>query len=179
MYTPYAGWALSLTTPTLLSCPSSSWPAALSLSSPGLQAEGRMWHLVKDGEIKLQNTCGPACACTGLGGALRQGTAKPPPTLPPTHPQISSDRRPGHLQRGPRPRLHLPILSQSKGTGPQGQGAVSGPPSSEQASFSPSNGSHLRPHLQEVTWLRNQVVIPVIRQSELPWSPLKPSWQIF
>ena len=140
-----------------------------------------MWHLVKDGEIKLQWETRVDLRVPAQGWEVPWGGAQPslPPTLPPTHPQISSDRRPGHLQRGPRYRLHLPILSQSKGTGPQGRGAVSGPLSSEQASFSPSNGSHLRPHLQEVTWLRNQVVIPVIRQSELPWSPLKPSWQVF
>lgn len=118
-----------------------------------------MWHLVKDGEIKLQWETRVDLRVPAQGGEVPWGGAQPslPPTLPPTHPQISSDRRPGHLQRGPRPRLHLPILSQSKGTGPQGRGAVSGPPSSEQTSFSSSNGSHLRPHLQEVTWLRNQV----------------------
>lgn len=83
-----------------------------------------MWHPVKGEEVEGWGTLVGRHVCgsgTGLGRVL-QGHSQAWSFPWTTHPQISSGRRSGHLQRGLRSHLHLPILSQSKGTGPRGGG---------------------------------------------------------
>lgn len=123
--------------------------------------------------------CGPACACTGLGGALGWDTAKPSP-----HPD---------------PHSPADFFRQEAWPSAEGSEAPSPPPNSEPkqrnrpsgawcSQWTPVLGTGL---IQPFEWVppppppsgsdlaEKPGVIPVIRQSELPWAPLKPSWQIF
>lgn len=162
--------------PPLLSCP--LLPPGLLPSASHLlvlQAEGRMWHLGKSGEARLQwgarvDLCVPAQGWEGALGLRAQPSL--PPTLPPTHPQISSYRRPGHLQReSERLRLHLPILSQSRGTGPQGVGRSPVDPILGTGFIQPFKWVPPPPPPSASDLAEKPGVIPVIGQSELPGLP--------
>lgn len=120
--------------------------------------QGRMWHLVKVDKAAMGNTCGPVCACTGLGGAL--GGAQP--SLP--HPAPHSPRRFLHtgglaICRGSRLVSHLPNSEPKQRNRPPGGG---------RSQWTPIPGNRLHSALQmgptsaphpfsRVTWLRNQV----------------------
>lgn len=72
----------------------------------------------------MGSTCGHVrvCVCVQAWEVLLEGRSQAWSVPCTTHLLISLSRRLGHLQRGLRFHLHLPFLSQSKGTGPRGGG---------------------------------------------------------
>lgn len=140
-----------------------------------------MWHLVKDGEIKQQWETRVDLHVPAQGWEGPWGGAQPslPPTLTPNSPADFFRQEAWPSAEGseapspppnsePKQRNRPPGVGCSQWTPVLGTGLIQ--PFKRVPPPPPPSGSDLA---------EKPGVIPVIRQSELPWAPPKPSWQAF